>query len=163
MSKSGAYVAPNARKKEPVTSLNTESVKEFPGLKVANEVVKKAPSISFASLLIKKAEEEKVQVQAPDNRNLKYRMRVIDMPDKPDEDDEYMKHIHVPDLSKLIAARAIRKRKEELERRRRLFESSSSEGEPQEEDISDDFGSDHEDDLQEQDDAYDPSEFDRHR
>jgi len=56
MSKSGAYVAPNSRKKEPITSLNTESAKEFPGLKIGTEVTKKPAPISFAALLKKKEE-----------------------------------------------------------------------------------------------------------
>jgi hypothetical protein len=163
MSKSGAYVAPNSRKKEPITSLNTESAKEFPGLKIGTEVTKKPAPISFAALL-KKKEETKEPVEAPVINNSKYKMRVVDIPDKPDdEDDEYMKHMYVPDLSKLMAARALRKQKEEREKKQRLFESSSSEGELPEDDLSEEFMSGDEDDLQEHEDTYDPSEFDRHR
>lgn len=164
MSKSGAYVAPNSsKKKEPITSLNTDNQKEFPGLKITNEVTKKAVPISFAALL-KKKEEPAEPAEAPIVSNPNRKFRVVDIPDKPDdEDDEYMKHMYVPDLSKLMAARALRKQKEEREKKQRLFESSSSEGELPEDDLSEEFMSGDEDDLQEHEDTYDPSEFDRHR
>lgn len=164
MSKSGAYVAPNSRKKEQVNSLNIESDKEFPGLKQSAEVLKKAVPISFAALLKNKDEQKAPEQAAIINNHPNRKTRVVDIPDKPyDEDDDYMNHMYIPDLSKLVAARALRKLKEEREKNQRLFESSSSEGEPPEDDLSEIYGSDGEEEMHEHEDTYDPSEFDRHR
>ena len=168
----GAYVAPNARKEGTDAKINTGSDKDFPVLAKANDfpalneahVLKKPAPISFAALLKNKSEEKPdLSGNTFEETNLKWRLRVVDMPHHPNEKEEEIDRLYFANFKKLAAMRIAAQKKRENERRPRLFESSSSEEETQEESFSDEFWSDGEEDNNELEDAYDPTEFDRHR
>jgi hypothetical protein len=164
----GAYVAPNARKEGTDAQIHTGSNKDFPVLAKAadTQAVKKAPTISFATLLKKKSEEKPdISGNIIEETDLKFRL-IVDMPDQPNEKEDEIDRLYFAPFKKLAAIRIAAQKKNENKKRQWLFESSSEEESP-EETYSDEFWSEGEDNNNnnnnELEDAYDPSEFDRHR